>query len=333
MDLRLFAGRSNEKLARDIARYINSKSEFEGKTSVLGELDSRRNFRDGELYVRFGTNVRGRDVFIIQSTNQPDSHLTELNSLIHTAKLASAGRITAVIPYFGYARQDWKDKSRAPIMVARIAREIGLASGVDRVIFLDVHSNVTPGVFAALNIQTDHLWARPEFVKYLKNNLWRWRSERKFVVAAPDVHAANLAQAYAKDLGAESFVVIGKRRPKPGDAEVSFVLGEVSGQDVLIVDDIIDSGGTIINAAEVLRERGAADIYALTTHGVFSENSVKRLQNSLLKFIFVTDSIAHVREITLRCPKFNVVSVAGLLGEAILRTHNNESVSSLFEGE
>ncbi|KKS38132.1 MAG: hypothetical protein A3G49_00240 [Candidatus Sungbacteria bacterium RIFCSPLOWO2_12_FULL_41_11] len=331
-DIKIFAGRANEPLAKAIAAYVEDKiwhDTFERKT-VLGVLDDRRNFNDGEIYVRYGENIRGKDVFIVQPTNQPDTHLWELEMMIHTARLASAERITAVIPYLGYSRQDWKDKSRAPVTVSVIARLLW-ASGVDRVVLLDAHSNVVVGAFAALNVSSDHLWVRPVFVKYLEARQSEWCSSNPLVIVAPDIHAGRLARAYAKNLEAEGIAVIEKTRPNPGEARVLNVVGDVGGKDALIVDDMIDSAKTTSNAAEALRDRGARNIFALAAHGVFSGDALERVENSPIKFLFVTDSIHLPSAVSSKTGKLRIVSVAGLLGEAIFRIHKNQSVSSLFE--
>lgn len=331
----VFAGRSNEPLAEKIAEYVQRKIAIAGDyrkapflNKVFGGLDPRKNFNDGEIYVRYGENIRGADIFIVQSTNQPHENLMELFIMIHTARLASAGRITAIIPYFGYARQDWKDKSRAPITASLIPRLLE-AAGVDRVVLLDTHSNGISNAFAALNVQSDHLWARPTLVKYLRMLKEQCTlSDREFAVAAPDLHAVKLARAYAENLGNLPLVVVEKRRPKPGETKVLNIIGEVNGKDVLIVDDMIDTAKTMFSAADALKERGAEKIYALGTHGIFSGSALPDLTASRIEMMFVTDSI---RQKLLPNPRLTVVSIAELLGEAIYRIHKNESVSSLFE--
>jgi len=332
-DIKIFAGRSNEPLVKSIAAYVKDKiwhDTFERKT-VLGVLDDRRNFKDGELYARIAESVRGKDVFIVQSTNQPDLHFKELLVLAHVAYHASAERVTAVIPYLGYSRQDWKDKSRAPVTIIPDAKSLE-AQRVNRALLLDVHSNAITDVYMARDILTDHIWARPVFVRYLKEHESEWKSDRPLVIAAPDSNAVKLARAYAKDLKAEGrIVMIDKFRPSPGDAVVMNIVGDVSDKDVLIVDDMIDSAKTTCNAAEALRDRGARNVFALATHGVFSDNAFIRIENSPIKLLFVTDSIYLSSAVLYKTSKLRVVSVAGLLGEAIFRIHKNQSVSSLFE--
>lgn len=326
--LKIFSGRSNEPLARAIVDYIFQRSIACGMPPVaIGLLDERRQFTDGEMYTRFAENIRGSDVFLIQSTNQPDTHLLELYNLIKTARMASADRITAVIPYYGYARQDRKDKPRAPVTTAFIARDLW-ACGVDRVLLLDVHSDVTLGAFASLLVPTDHLWARPVFLRYLQEHHHDdiITSPRGLVIVAPDVNAGKLAKKYAEVLGTR-WIILEKWRPRPGESEVLHIIGDVSGEDVLIVDDMSDTAGTLCNAASVLKQQGAGNIYALATHGLFSGNALQRIKKSSLTRVFVTDSILHKS----LSEKIEVISVAKLLGEAIWRIHRNESVSSLFE--
>lgn len=330
-DLKIFAGRSNEPLAKKIAQYLeqDKKIFLEQNTPVLGRLE-RRIFNDGEQYSRIDENVRGKDIFILQSTNQPDSHFKELLMLVHGAYQASAESVTAVIPYLGYSRQDWKDKSRAPVTVISDAKALK-AQGIDRVLLIDVHSNVVTGVYMALDIHTDHLWARPVFARYLKERESDWRTDKPLVIVAPDSNAVKLARAYAKDLNAEGRIaMIDKFRPSPGEAVVMNVVGDVDGKDVLIVDDMIDSAKTTCNAAEAMKERGAGNICALNSHPVLSGDAVTRIEESPLKCVLVTDSINISSAILFKTAKIKVVSVAALLGEAIFRIHKNESVSSLF---
>lgn len=327
-ELKIFSGRSNLPLAQAVVRYLNQSDNARGPVA-LGNLDARRNFSDGELYVRYAENIRGADVFIIQSTNQPDTNLVELFSMIDTARSASAKRITVVIPYYGYARQDWKDKSRAPVTAALLPRLLkASASDVEfRVVLLDVHSNVTTGAFHAVGVAADHLWTRPTFLRYFSDNPSVLSvSQKKLAVAAPDINAGKYARRYAESFGAP-FAIVEKRRGKPNESEVLNVIGDVDGRDVLIVDDMIDTAGTLCNAAEALRNLGAQRVFALAPHGVFSGKASERIRNSLLEKIFITDSIAH----TALPERTEVVSVSSLLGEAIWRIHTNQSVSSLFE--
>ena len=329
-DLKIFAGQSNEKLAMDIADWINLNCST--KSTVLGKLDSRRKFSDGELYVRYDESVRDLDVFIIQSTNQPDSNLLELLFMISAAKKASARRVTAVMPYFGYARQDKQDKSREVVSVEEIARYLEVA-GADRVILLDVHSNATNTTLRSRDIQVDHIWARSTMAKYLIQNENSWRSSRDLVIMAPDVHAGNLAKKYAKNLKAKSIAFIHKERPEPGKSQIVAVIGEVNGCDVLIVDDLIDTFGTIDNAGNASKERGAENVFALGTHGLFSGEALDRVHKSVIQKVFTTDSIYHPNVDFSIHPKIEKISVVAPLAETICRTHKGESVSSLFENE
>lgn len=324
-DMVLFSGMANEPLAQKVAEHLKLR---------LGACTEPRRHKDGELRIRLGENVRHKDVFIIQPTNQPDSNLVELCFMIHTALHASAGRITAVIPYFGYARADKKTESRESVNAACAVQFIK-AAGADRVVLLDVHSEVVQGTFKGFNIQNDVLWARPTFISYFRD-----RTETApilktdLVVVAPDEGATKLARAYAKAIGrlTNTYVptaMVEKERPRPGDADVIAISGEVTDKDLLIVDDMIDSAKTICKGAHALKEKGARNIYVCATHGVFSDGAHERLETSVLKKVFVTDSI---QQDTL-FPKLTVVSVAELLAETIRRTHVGESVNSLFEDE
>jgi ribose-phosphate pyrophosphokinase len=323
--MKIFSGRSNEPLARAIVQCLDQSHNDCGPVA-LGSLDPRRNFSDGELYARYAENIRGADVFIVQSTNQPDTNLLELFSMIDTARSASAKRITAVIPYYGYARQDWKDKSRAPVTTVLIARLLQSA-GVDRVVLLDVHSNVTVGAFQTLGVPVDHLWVRRVFLRYFREHPEELSVQKdRLVVAAPDISAGKYARKYAESFDVP-LVLIEKRRARPNESEVLNVVGDVDGRDVLIVDDMIDTAGTLCNGAQSFKDRGAQRVFALAPHGVFSGKAIERIENSSLEKVFVTDSIAR----TVVPSKVQVISVASLLGEAIWRIHTDQSVSSLFE--
>ena len=342
MDLKIFSGRSNEPLARAIANYITDKHGRHlascGQIGFeLGALDEkRREFSCGELYTRYGENLRGCDVFVVQSTNQPHQNDEELRMMVDTAMLASAARVTAVIPYFGYARQDRKDKSRAPISAVRKVKEL-VACGTDRLLVLDVHSSAVETAAAALNTPCDHLWARPVFVEFMKENReFIQFMEEGFVVGAPDLNAGKFARGYAEALGGNvPLVLVEKRRDaSTGETETLNVIGDPSGKNVLIIDDMIDSGGTVADAARAFKERGAKRIFALATHGVFNgtKNKVspKLTRSSSVERIIITDSI--YRECYPRgieC-KVEMVSVSSLLGEAIFRIHASQPVSELF---
>lgn len=306
-DYMIFAGGSNIPLAKNISSLV-------GKP--LGMIELKR-FSDGEIWVKYGENIRGLDVFLIQSTNPPAENLMELLIMIDAAKRASAQTITAVIPYFGYARQDRKDQPRVAISAKLIANLLTIA-GADRVITMDLHAAQIQGYF---DIPFDHLYGSSVFrnkIEMLKNNL---------VVVSPDVGGIKIARAYAKMLNC-GLVVIDKRRPKQNLAEVMNIIGDVDGKDILIVDDLIDTGGTFVGAIEALKQKGALDIYGAITHAVLSGNALERISNSQLTKLYVTDTI-EVEGINQE-NKIEVVSSANLFSEAIRRTFNNESISSLF---
>ena len=306
-DYMIFAGGSNVPLAEKIASRI-------GKP--LGTIELKR-FSDGEIWVKYGENIRGLDVFIVQSTNPPSDNWMELLIMIDAAKRASAKTITAVIPYFGYARQDRKDQPRVAITAKLLANLLTVA-GTDRIITMDLHAAQIQGFF---DIPFDHLFGSSVFrgnIELYKKNL---------VVVSPDVGGIKMARAYAKMLDC-SLVVIDKRRPKQNLAEVMNVIGEVDGKDILIVDDLIDTGGTFVGAVEALKEKGALNIYGAITHPVLSGKALERISNSLITKLYVTDTI-NIEGIDQE-EKIQVISSADLFAEAIRRTFNNESISSLF---
>jgi ribose-phosphate pyrophosphokinase len=306
-DYMIFAGNSNRPLADKIAKNIGKQ---------LGSLEVKR-FSDGEIWVKFGENIRGLEVFIIQSTNPPSDNLMELLIMIDAAKRASASRITAVLPYFGYARQDRKDQPRVAISAKLIANLITVA-GADRVISMDLHAAQIQGYF---DIPFDHLYGSSVFkgtFDHLKNNL---------VVASADVGGIKIARAYAKFLDC-NLVVIDKRRPKQNMSEVMNIIGNVEGKDVLIVDDLIDTAGTFVSAVDALKKKGAHDIYGAVTHPVLSGEAIERIEKSELKKLYVTDTIDFNNK--NKSSKIKIISAANLFSEAIRRTFNNESISSLF---
>jgi len=246
LNLKIFSGRSNEPLAREIGEFFRSRIRMGEEAGFqLGSLDKKRGFPDGELYIRYGENLRGRDVFIVQSTNQPHENDEELRMMIKTARSASAERVTAVIPYFGYARQDRKDKSRAPVSAVRKVIEYK-AVGVDRLLVLDVHSSAVENACEALDVRCDHLWARSEFIRGLKEDgEFIEFMQGKFVVAAPDLNAGKFARGYAEALSCKNpIALIEKRRDSSsGDTEILNVIGDVGDANVLLVDDMLDTGG------------------------------------------------------------------------------------------
>lgn len=304
------AGRSNPALSNRVA------------TSLGIELANTtiRNFSDGELWAKYEENVRGIDLFVIQSTCSPSDNLMELLILIDAAKRASAKRVTAVIPYFGYARQDRKDQPRVAITAKLIANLLARA-GADRIITVDMHSAQIQGFF---DIPLDHLHASPALTKALKAYI-----NEDLVFASPDVGGIRTARAYAQRMNA-GLVLVDKRRPEANKSVITNVIGDVKDKNVVIVDDMIDTGGTFVNCAEELKNRGAKSITGVTVHGVFSGKAIERIGNSdAIDKLFVTDSIPQNNKLE----KIEVVSVGSLLAEAIIRTHDNRSISSLFEIE
>lgn len=307
----LFAGRSNPELAKNIADYIGQP---------LGVIDIK-NFSDGEVWVKYRENIRGKDVFLIQSTNSPAENILELVLMIDAAVRASADRVTVVIPYFGYSRQDRKDTPRVPIS-ARVMVDLFTATGADRIISMDLHSTQTQG-FA--KIPFDHLFSRIVLLDKLKNI---GLNPETSTVLSPDMGSVQMSQSYAKHLGMH-FALIDKRRYAPNKAEVAHLIGDLEGKDVLIIDDMIDTAGTIVNAASEAIQNGAKSVTVAATHAILSGEAVSRLDQSVIsKFIF-TDTIQIPQEKQL-CD-MEVVSVSEVFGEAIKRIHNSDSVSSLFK--
>lgn len=308
-DLGLFTGRANPSLAKKMAEELGIS---------LGRIEIT-SFSDKEVYVRIKENVRGKDIFLVQSTSPPvNENLMELLIMIDAFQRASAKRITAVIPYYGYARQDRKDEPRVPITAKLVANLISIA-GTDRVLTIDLHAAQIQGFF---DIKVDHLFAAPVLIEdFLKKNL------KDLVVLSPDMGGIRRARAYAKRLNA-SLAIIDKRRPSADKAEVINVVGRVKGKEVLIVDDIVDTAGTLMAAVKVLKKKGARDIYASSTHPVLSGDAYERIEDSPLKGLVVTDTIP-LRQGKVKT-KLKVLSVAPLLGEAVRRIHENKSVSSLF---
>ena len=309
--LKIFSGRSNPTLAQKIVDILNQK---------LGEI-SIRTFSDGEIWVKYEENIRGCDVFIIQSTNGPSENIMELALMVDAAVRASADTVTVVIPYFGYGRQDRKDQPRVPIS-SRVMVDILTALGSDRIITLDLHSTQIQG-FA--NIPFDNLYSRSVLYDAIKNeNL----DPEHSVVLAPDIGSVKMSQSYAKTLGMY-FALIDKRRFAPNQAEVNHLIGELEDKDVLIIDDMIDTAGTTVNAARAAMEKGARSVTAVATHGVLSGPAIDRLNDSIIKRIIITDTISISKE--KKIDKIKIVSVASIFGEAVNRIHNGESVSALFE--
>jgi ribose-phosphate pyrophosphokinase len=310
--IKLVAGNSNPRLAEAIAARL---------ATPLAKAVVRR-FADMEIFVEILENVRGSDVFVIQSTSYPaNDHLMELLIIIDALRRASARRITAVVPYFGYARQDRKTGSRTPISAKLVANMITHA-GADRVLTLDLHAGQIQGFF---DIPTDNLYAAPVMVRDIKERF----DLAKVMVVSPDVGGVVRARGLAKRIDAP-LAIIDKRRERAGDSEVMNVIGEVAGRTCILVDDIVDSGGTILNAADALIEQGAAEVYAYITPGVLSGGAVARTNSSKLKELVITDSIQPTEGVRVAA-NIRVLSIANLIGDAISRTAAEESVSSLFD--
>ncbi|MBW2451040.1 MAG: ribose-phosphate pyrophosphokinase [Deltaproteobacteria bacterium] len=309
-ELKIFAGNSNLSLAREICSYLSVP---------LGKADVKT-FSDGEIMVEIGENVRGRDVFVVQSTCQPSNHnLMELLVMIDALKRASAARVTAVIPYFGYARQDRKVAPRTPI-TSKLVADLITTSGAQRVLCVDLHAGQIQGFF---NIPVDHLYAAPVVLDDIKN-----RFSKSIVVVSPDAGGTERARAFAKRLDA-GLAIIDKRRSAANVSEVMHIIGDVKDRTCIIVDDMIDTAGTLCQAASALKKHGAGDVYATATHAVLSGPALERINQSELKEVLITNTIP-LDEKAKDCPRLRVISVAQLLAEAIRRIHGDESVSSLF---
>jgi len=305
--LKVFTGRANRPLAEKIAKEIGEPL---GKCLI-------KTFSDGEIWAKYNDNIRGSDVFIIQSTNPPAENLMELLIMIDAAKRASARKVAAVIPYFGYARQDRKDQPRVSITAKLVANLITHA-GADRVITMDLHAPQIQGFF---DIPVDHLYSSAVLVKH-----FRKKNIPRLAVCSPDVGGIKMARAYAKRLDAE-LVVIDKRRPRQNEAEIMNIIGDVQGRNILIVDDLVDTAGTLCNAVKALRDNGAEEVYAACTHPVLSGGALEKIAHSGIKSMLVTDSIA-LRE---RSKQIEVESVAKIFAQAIQRTFKYKSISSLFD--
>ena len=309
---KVVAGNSNRPLAEAICAHLGIPL---AKASV-------RRFADMEVFVEIQENVRGQDVFVIQSTSFPtNDHLMELLIITDALRRSSARRITAVIPYFGYARQDRRASGRTPISAKLVANLITHA-GVDRVLTLDLHAGQIQGFF---DIPTDNLFGAPLMSRDIKDRL----DYKNAMVVSPDVGGVVRARALAKRIDAP-LAIVDKRRDRPGESEVMNVIGDVSGKDCILIDDIVDSGGTLVNAAEALLEQGAREVYAYITHGVLSGGAVARIANSKLKELVITDSIMPTEAVKV-ARNIRVISIAQLMGEAIERTAQETSVSSLFD--
>ena len=308
---KIFSGRSNPELAKKIANSADCK---------LGDI-SIKTFSDGEIWVKYEENIRGQDVFIIQSTNGPSENIIELALMTDAAVRASASTVNIIMPYFGYGRQDRKDQPRVPIS-SRVMIDIFTSMGADRIVTMDLHSTQIQG-FA--KIPFDHLYSRMVLMKAISD---LGLDPKRSVVLAPDVGSAAISQAYAKRLKMH-FALIDKRRFAPNQAKVSHLIGNLDNMDVLIVDDMIDTAGTTVGAANAAMEKGAKSVTAIATHGVLSGPAIERLKSAPIKNLVVTDTIQIPEEKILKNMK--IITVADVFGAAINRIHNGESVSALFE--
>lgn len=306
-ELKIFSGRANLPLAQKIC---------EAAKVPLGQAIIK-NFSDGEIWVKYVENIRGDDVFIIQPTQPPAENLMELLIMLDAAKRASASRVTAVIPYFGYARQDRKDQPRVAI-TAKLVANLITEAGADRVITMDLHTAQIQGFF---DIPMDHLYASTVLIDEFKDI-----DTSNLAVVSPDVGSIKMARSYAKKLGCE-LILIDKRRPKTNESEIVNIIGNVEGKNLLIIDDLIDTGGTFVGAAIALRENKAKEIYGACTHPILSGDAYKKIEESPVSKLIVTDTIPLRKE----CKKIKINSTARIFAEAIIRTHRNESISCLFD--
>ena len=309
--MKILSGTSNLKLSRDIAKNLKLK---------LINTNIRR-FADGEIYIEINENIRGNSVFVVQSTSNPaNDNIMELLLVIDALKRSSAKTVTAVIPYFGYARQDRKVAPRTSISAKVVANLISNA-GATRVVTVDLHAGQIQGFF---DMPVDNLYTAPLFSKYIKKKL----NTKKLICVSPDVGGVARTRDLANRIKAD-LAIIDKRRPAPGKSEVMNILGDVKGKTCIIVDDIIDSGGTIINAVDALKKNGAVDVYVFITHGVLSGDAAKKIQKSKIKKLIITDSIDNSKK-TKNNSKIEVLSISSLMSEAIKRIANSNSVSDLF---
>ncbi len=310
--MKLLTGNSNKILSKNIARYL--------KTKLVNS--SIRKFADGEIYIEINENIRGNSIFIIQSISSPaNDNLMELLLCIDALKRSSAKNITAVIPYFGYARQDRKVVPRTSIS-AKLVSNLITKAGADRIVTVDLHAGQIQGFF---DIPVDNLFSTPIFARHVKKRI----KSKKIICVAPDVGGTERARALGKLLNV-GLAIVDKRRPKPGQSQVMNVIGDVKNQTCVIVDDIIDSGGTIVNAAKALKKRGAKEVYVYITHGVLSGEAVKKIKGSVIKNLVITDTIDNSQK-TKNVKNIEVLPISSLMGEAIKRISNSNSVSDLFK--
>ena len=310
--MKVLAGTSNIKLCKDIARQLKLK---------LVNSNIRR-FVDGEVYVEINENIRGISIFVVQSTSNPaNDNLMELLICIDALRRSSAKNITAVIPYFGYARQDRKVVPRTAIS-AKLVSNLITNAGADRIVTVDLHSGQIQGFF---DIPVDNLFATPIFARHIKNKM----KLKNLICVSPDVGGVERTRALSRRINS-TIGIIDKRRPAPGKSEVMNIIGNVKNKDCVIIDDIIDSGGTIVNAAQALKNKGAKDIYVYITHGVLSGNAVEKIEKSKIKKLITTDTIDNSKKIS-KSKKIEIISIAPIISEAMKRIANSTSVSSLFK--
>ena len=310
--MKLLTGNSNKILSKNIAKYL--------KTKLVNS--SIRKFADGEIYIEINENIRGNSIFIVQSISSPaNDNLMELLLCIDALKRSSAKNITAVIPYFGYARQDRKVIPRTSIS-AKLVSNLITKAGADRVVTVDLHAGQIQGFF---DIPVDNLFSTPIFARHVRKRI----KSKRIICVAPDVGGTERARALGKLLNV-GLAIVDKRRPKPGQSQVMNVIGDVKNQTCVIVDDIIDSGGTIVNAAKALKQRGAKEVYVYITHGVLSGDAVKKIKNSVIKNLVITDTIDNSQK-TKNVKNIEVLPISSLMGEAIKRISNSTSVSDLFK--
>lgn len=309
-DMMVFSGNANPDLANSICEYLDIP---------LSKAEVRR-FSDGEIFVEIGENVRGKDVYVIQPTSPPvNDHLMELVIMVDALRRASARRITAVLAYYGYARQDRKVAPRVPI-TAKVVAEMLTVVGVRRVLAMDLHAGQIQGFF---NIPVDHLYAAPVLLKHIEEEF-----KEGVVMVSPDAGGVERTRAFAKRMNAQ-LAIIDKRRERANECQAMSVIGDVSGKIAVLLDDMVDTAGTLCSAADILMEAGAKEVHACCSHGVLSGPAIERIENSQIKSMVITDSVP-LRGAACDCAKIKVLSVAGILGEAIKRIHSEDSVSSLF---
>ena len=307
--MKIFSGTSNQPLAQAICAYIGIDL---GKSTI-------KPFPDGETFIKIEENVRGEDVFIVQSSSPPTNHhLMEMFIMIDALRRASAARITAVLPFYGYARQDRKDQPRVPI-TAKLVANLLVAAGANRILTMDLHAQQIQGFF---DIPVDHLYAAPVMYEYLKK-----LSLKDLVVVSPDVGGLKMAYAYSQVLGA-NLAIVAKRRKSASEVESMALIGEIEGCDTMLVDDLTETAGTLTQAADLLKKKGAGRVLACVSHAILGEVGVERLRKSAIDELITTDTVLRP---AISGIKITTLSVAGLLGEAIKRIHSNSSVNSLFE--